>query len=311
MSLLAIDFGGTRMRAAWADIALDGLPRLLVRAEQPTRAADHRDVLFERMVGLAHSVIPAGSRPRAIGIAAPGPHDAATGVIYHSYALPGWQDVPLGAMLEDALGAPVYMQNDGNLGALAEWHGGAGRETSPMLYMTVSTGIGGGVMLNGSLFTGWSGLAAEPGHMLVRTETGEDVRLEAVASGTALGLHARAMLARTDEPSSLRAVDEVDGAAVGRAAQAGDGLALTIVERAGSYLGIGLVNLLHLFSPQAVVVGGSVSRLGDLLFDPARRTIDRLVLDPRFVPPDFIRLAHYGEDVCLAGGALWAHQHTG
>jgi len=307
MSILALDFGGTRTRAGWFTANCPSPePTLIHRAETLTRADDPPDQVIERLIALARQVIPADETPRAVGISAPGPNNAAAGVIYHSYALPGWRDVPLGQILSDALGAPVYLENDGNLGALAEYTGGAGRGCDPMIYMTISTGIGGGVIIGGRLFTGWSGLAAEPGHLLVMSPDGDYVRLEAVASGTALAETARRLLSQTDAPSILRGSAVIDGAAVGRAAQAGDSFALSIVQTAGTYLGVGIVTLLHLFSPQAIIIGGSVSKLGDLLFEPARRMIAEKVLDPLFVPPDLIRPAHYGDDVCLIGAAMYA-----
>lgn len=312
MSILALDFGGTRTRAGWfIPNSATPEPTLIHRAETLTRAADPPDQVIARLIALARQVIPSGETPRAIGISAPGPNNAAAGIIYHSYALPGWENVPLGRILSDALGAPVHLENDGNLGALAEYIGGAGQGCDPMIYMTISTGIGGGVILGGRLFTGWSGLAAEPGHLLVMSPEGEYVRLEAVASGTALGQTAQRLLSNTDTPSLLRdnsAVNSpiIDGAAVGRAAQAGDPLALSVVETAGEYLGVGIVTLLHLFSPQAIVVGGSVSALGELLIAPARRVIERKVLDPLFIPPDLIRPAYFGDDVCLIGAAMYA-----
>ncbi len=310
MSILALDFGGTRTRAGWfiANSPSSEL-RLIQRAETLTRAADPPDQVIDRLIALARQIIPPGETPRAVGISAPGPNNAAAGIIYHSYALPGWANVPLGQILSDALGAPVYLENDGNMGALAEYIGGAGQGCDPMIYMTISTGIGGGVILGGRLFTGWSGLAAEPGHLLVMSPEGNYVRLEAVASGTALAQVARQLLSTTDTPSTLRSSATLDGAAVGRAAQAGDPLALEIVRSAGEYLGVGIVTLLHLFSPQALIVGGSVSQLGDLLFQPAHRVIAEKVLDSRFIPPNLIRPAHYGDDVCLIGAAIYAASH--
>jgi glucokinase len=306
MSILTIDFGGTRTRAAWFSRAADGSPVLINRREALTRVDEGQQAVIERLIALGRAVIPSSEHPLAVGIAAPGPHDARTGVIHHAYTLPGWEDVPLGALLAEAFSAPVHMQNDGNLGAIAEYAHGAGRGCSPMIYMTISTGIGGGVMLDGRLFTGWSGLAAEPGHVLVMGEDGHYTRLEAVASGTAMGERAARLLAMSDAPSMLRGLEHIDGAAVGRAALAGDPLAESVVEDAGRHLGYGLVTLLHLFSPECVVVGGSVSRLGDRLFAPARAVIDRLVLDRRFVPPNFIRPALLGEDVCLIGAGVAA-----
>ena len=310
MSILALDFGGTRTRAAW--ITFDGSgqsqPVIHERAETLTRSSDAPQAVIDRLIAVGRQVIPKNCIPKALGIAAPGPHDAKTGVIHHSYTLPGWHEVPLGQILSDVFGCPVYMQNDGNLGAVAEYTGGAGVGCDPMIYMTISTGIGGGVIIGGELFTGWSRLAAEPGHIVVTSPEGLPVRLEAIASGTAIGQRARLLLQAEDIHSSLRESPVVDGAAVGRAAVQGDPFALQVIRTAGHYLGIGMVNLLHLFSPQAVVIGGSTAQLGDLLFDPAREVIEQHVLDPRFIPPNLIRPAQLGDDVCLIGAAWWAFQ---
>lgn len=287
--ILTLDFGGTRMRAAWMGLNGDLQPTVHQRAETPTLATDPVDTVIARLIALARQVIPKGEKPEAVGLAAPGPHDAKSGVIYHSYTLPGWKDVPLARLLADALDAPVFMQNDGNLGAVAEYMGGAGKGCNPMIYMTISTGIGGGVMIDGKLFTGWSGLAAEPGHQMMLSPEGGWVRLEALASGTAIGQRAGR-----------------DGAAIARAAAAGDAAAIEVLNTVSQYLGMGIVSLLHLFSPEAIVIGGSVAKLGNRLFDPVRTIVQEHVLDPRFMPPNLIRPAHFGEDVCLIGAALWA-----
>jgi glucokinase len=306
MNILAFDFGGTRTRAAWYTAESGQHPVQHARDEQLTLSSDAQARLIERLIALGRRVIPDGRTPDAVGIAAPGPADNARGVIYHSYALPGWENVPLGDMLRDAFGAPVYMENDGSMGALAEGLAGAGRDANPMIYMTISTGIGGGVLIDKKLFTGWSGLASEPGHIVVTAPDGTPTRLEAVASGTALGERARVLLATTDTPSGLRAAAFVDGAAVGAAAAHGDPLALEIVTRAGTILGYGFVSLLHLFSPEAIVLGGSAVKLGELLLAPARAAIEQHVLDARYLPPFLLRPAQFGEDVCLFGAALYA-----
>lgn len=317
MTMLAIDFGGTRTRAAWFELAPDGtshVPVLTARAEQPTRVAEGQAAVIARLLDTAAQVIPDGARPQRIGIAAPGPLNGRTGMIYHAETLPDWNEVALAQIVSDRFGAPAFMENDANLAALAEYRLGAGRGADPMIYLTISTGIGGGAVVNGRLYTGWSGLAIEPGHMRFPNEYGEMVRLEALASGTGLADTARWRLEHSDVYSRLRdiAPDQIDGAAVGAAARAGDAIAYDIVTRAGDTLGLGLVNLFHLFSPQAVVVGGSVAvGLGEQLFEPARLALHEHILDPLFLPPDPIRPAALGDDVCLIGAALWAAEHAG
>jgi len=304
MPILAIDFGGTYSRAAL--VSTDG--QILRRERILSRVNDGQAAVLDRLIALGRAVI--GSEAiEAIGIAAPGPLDARHGLIRHAKTLPGWQNVPLAAIVCEAFdGVPTFVENDANLAAIAEYTSGIGRGADPLIYLTLSTGIGGGAMIGGQLFTGWSGLAIEPGHIRLTLPDGHHYRLEELASGTALGLWAQKRLSASDRPSSLRSIDlaVIDGQAVGAAAQAGDPLALEVVRTAGEQLGLGLVSLLHLFSPEAIVCGGSVTRLGDLLLDPARRVLRDQALDPAFFPPNLIRVSTFGDDVCLIGAALYA-----
>ena len=172
--------------------------------------------VLNRLAALGKSLLDERMQPKAIGIAAPGPLDAQAGVIIKARTLPGWSLVAIGPRLSQAFhGAPTVVQNDANLGALAEYRLGAGVGCDPMLYLTISTGIGGGAIINGELFSGWRGLAIEPGHMRLLTADGSPRRLEELASGTAIGESARRRLLETDAPSSLRSLPEVDGQAVG------------------------------------------------------------------------------------------------
>lgn len=301
MAILAVDFGGTRTRAGWFSSNLD----LLARAEAPTQAGEPQDAVIARVIETARRVVPPGETPLVIGISGPGPQ-AYSGLILHAPTLPGWHNVPLARLVSDALKAPTYMENDANLAALAEYRYGAAQGASPAVYLTVSTGIGGGAVLYGELFTGWRGLAIEPGHLKFPLPDGRIVSLERLASGTAIGSAARERLANTDEPSVLRSADMIDGRAVGAAAAQGDALALRVVQEAGRWLGLGLVNIVHLFNPQVIVIGGGAAGLGDLILHPARQVIAEHVTDPAFNDPDLLRVAQLGDDGCLIGAALHA-----
>ncbi len=305
MSILALDFGGTRTRAAWFSSDL----RLLARAETATLAHEAQDAVIARLLATARQVVPTGQTPRAVGICAPGPQ-AYTGLILHAPTLPGWHNVPLAQRVSATFNAPAYMENDANLAALAEYHQGAAQGANPAVYLTVSTGIGGGAIINGELFTGWRGLAIEPGHLKFPLPDGQIVSLEALASGTAIGRAARDRLAGTGTPSALRSLPAVDGKAVGEAARRGDRLALEVIHEAGRWLGLGLVSVIHLFNPQVIVMGGSVALLGDLIFNPARQVIADYVTDPAFNDASLLRVAQLGDDVCLIGAALYARSQT-
>ena len=300
---LALDFGGTRSRAALFDADL----RLLRRAETMSRVDEGVDPALERLVNLGRSLLDVETRIAAICIAAPAPLDTERGVIIHARTLPGWSNVPIGDIISRALGdAPTFVQNDGNLGALAEFHFGAGIGCDPMLYLTISTGIGGGAIIDGVIFSGFRGMAIEPGHMRLTTADGAHKRLEELASGTALGINARQRLAACEQESVLRHLPHIDGRAVGEAALTGDELARDIVRQAGAWLGLGLVNLLHLFNPAAIVIGGGAAQLGDLLLDPAREVIRDNILHERFYHAGLLRKAALDDDICLVGAALHA-----
>jgi len=302
MGYLAIDFGGTRTRAGWFD---DGLT-MQTRVETPSRVEETPNRVIQRVIDTARQAVPPGSHSTAIGISAPGPQ-AYNGIIIHAHTLPGWHNVPLARIVSDAFGGvPTFMENDANLAALAEYHAGAAQSANPAIFITLSTGIGGGAIIDGKLFTGWKALAIEPGHQKFLLPDGKIYSLEQFASGTGIGRMARERLADGHEPSLLRAMPTVSGQDVGNAALQGDRLALEVVREAGRWLGVGLVNVILCFNPQVIVLGGSVIQLGDLILEPARQVINEQILDPLFIHSELIKLAQLGDDVCLIGAAFHA-----
>ena len=302
--LLAIDFGGTRTRVGWYSQSLD----LMMREEGYSHTEEPIDEVIERIIQLARRVVPEGEIPSAIGICAPGPQ-AYSGYIRYAHTLPTWDNIPLAQRISAAFSnAPTFMENDANLAALAEYQFGAAQGAEPALYLTVSTGIGGGAIIGGELFTGWHGLAIEPGHIKFPAKDGKIYSLEALASGTGIARIAREKLAASDTPSSLRQIANMDGKAVGEAAAEGDTLALEVVTEAGRWLGLGLVAMVHLFNPQVIVIGGSVVNLGELIFAPARQTLTELLIDPLFNHDNLLKVAALGDDVCLTGAAIHAQR---
>lgn len=298
-AIIGVDLGGTRIRAA----RLTSRLTLEARAEIPTRAADGPDKIIQRMIGLIREVWPADGQISKIGVAAPGPLDPFTGVILSPPNL-GWRNVPLRDMLHEAFGVPVMVGNDANAAALAEAMIGAGRGLRHMIYLTISTGVGSGIIVNGKLHTGARGLAAEAG--LIPLLYGDRVAtLEDLSAGPDM---AREAVRRMDagERSSLAMVSgELTAESIGAAAVAGDDLANQVISNAGRNIGLGIVTLLHLFNPERVVIGGGVSQLGERIFDPIRATAARYVCDPAYIEGVDIVPAHFGGDVGLVGaGAL-------
>ncbi|WP_419759985.1 ROK family protein [Acidisoma sp.] len=246
---IGIDLGGTELRAAV--VSADGEVLAHVRTE--TAARDGPAAVVSQMAELVGRIA-AGHDVRGVGIGSPGPLDAEAGVVVHASTLLGWNDVPLAALAEARLGLPVRIDNDANVAALAEWRFGAGRGLRHMVYVTVSTGIGGGVILDGKLMHGRRSMAGEFGHMTI-TEApvlctcGAFGCWEALASGPALGQRA----------TELGTLGRVTARDVARLAKAGDATALGLLAEEARYLGLGFANLLHLYAPEMIVVGGGVS----------------------------------------------------
>ncbi len=278
--IVGIDLGGTNFRVCLAD----GAGNLLRRGSWPTHAEQGTAAVLGRLQSAVREIV-AGeglARVAGVGMGAPGPLDPRRGIIIHAPNLPGWVNVPLRDHMQAGLAVPVYVGNDANLAALGEHYFGAGRGCAHLVYITVSTGIGGGVISDGRLLLGARGLAAELGHMVIvahgpRCSCGNFGCLEAVASGTAIAREARLRL-QDGAPTAIRELvnddlEQVSAAIVERAARRGDELALGLLREAGTYLGIGVVNALHLFDPEVVIIGGGVSRAGDLIFQPMLETV--------------------------------------
>ncbi|BBE73517.1 ROK family protein [Oharaeibacter diazotrophicus] len=264
---VGIDLGGTELRAAL--VAEDG--RLLARRSTRTDAAGGPEAVLAQMTGLVADLDLAGARPVAVGVGAPGPLDAEAGVVTGPPTLAGWHGFPLRERLAAALGLSVAIDNDGHAAALGEWRFGAAIGRRHFVYVTVSTGIGGGVVCDGRLLRGRGGLAGHVGHMIV---TDDDVVCscgnrgcwEAVASGTAFGRQARRAAAAdpAGRIAALAGTAPADARHVGTAAREGDPAALALVAEEARRLGAGIVGLIHLYSPEVVVIGGGLSALFDL-----------------------------------------------
>lgn len=310
--LISIDLGGTRIRGARLDHALN----ILERKETYTLAHEGLEPTLERIKQMVAAVLPEDrSTVRAIGISAPGPLNPTTGVVVAPPNLYGWSNVPLADIIRDAFDLPTYVGNDANLAALAEYTRGAakGKGYRHVIFITHSTGIGSGIITDGKLLLGRDGLAAEFGHIPLVIDNERVSSLELEAAGPDMAMQAARRI-EAGEKSSLSDMvngdlDKLNGGHVGRAAQAGDALALEIVRRSGRLMGLGIVTLLHLFNPEMVIIGGGVSNLGDLIFDPMREAINRHAQNPLYVKDLEIVPAALGEDVSVIGaGALAASQ---
>ena len=294
--LLALDFGGTKHSAA-----------LLARGERQWRATQRMPAVPPRIDGMYNpeGVVPAilkthdaqsdlanmrglaqtllnGSHPEAIGVSFGGPVDAASGIVQLSHHVPGWEQLPLRKMLQSEFDAPVSVDNDANVAALGEHRFGAGQGCDSLMYITVSTGVGGGLILDGRIWHGADGMAGEIGHVVVDPAgptclCGKRGCVERLASGPYLAEDVRSQLrAQPERGQIMRALAGGDVAAVtaqtvAEAAAQGDALAREALERAGHALGMAIGNTANLLNPQRFILGGGVTKSGALFWDVVRR----------------------------------------
>ena len=248
----------------------------------------------------------------AAGLGIPATIDRERGVAIQAVNLE-ISDVPLRDEMHKRLGLPVYMDNDANVAALAEFLYGAGRGARDVVMLTIGTGIGGGLILGGDVYRGSTGAAAELGHIVIE-EDGPPCQgncpnhgcVEALASGTAIA-KAGTEAAQRDPESALGkalAKGPIVGRTVTELALAGDGPAREVVAQAGRHIGVALTSLANIFDPDVFVIGGGVSAVGDLLLDPAREELRSRALPPMNERP--VKLAELGGDAGMIGAAAMA-----
>jgi glucokinase len=304
---IGVDLGGTKMLVG----VLDGTEVRWESREASTGQSEEELVeLLVREVGEARRARPEAS---AVGLGIPATIDHDSGVAVAAVNLP-LTDVPLRELVGERVGLPVFVDNDANVAALAEHLFGAAKGKPNTVMLTVGTGIGGGLILDGEVYRGATGAGAELGHTVIQAD-GPPCQgncpnhgcIEALASGTALGREGRA--AAESAPDSalgrlLAAGEAVDGTAVTKAAIDGDETAIGVFELIGSRLGVACSSFANIFQPDAIVVGGGVIAAGDLLLEPARRELRERALTPMNATP--ILAATLGNDAGMIGAAALA-----
>jgi glucokinase len=303
---IAVDIGGTQIRAAlYPRDSIKPIKIDRTSTQHPTEAP------LDRLSDLIASIWPANGSVTSIAVAAPGPLDPFEGVIREAPNIPGWIDIPLRDHVQHRFGVPVAVGNDANMAALGEWKYGAGRGHHHLIYITVSTGIGGGVIIDDVLLLGLKGLATELGHVTILPDgpmcgCGQPGHLEALSSGTAIARWVEKQL-KEGASSSLPCDRPISAKMVGLAAQAGDRLAIAAFERAGSYLGLGLANYLHIFNPSIIIIGGGVSLAGPLLMEPIWTSIQKHIISRYYLENLTLSQAFLGDEAGLVGALVLAH----
>ncbi|MQW76518.1 ROK family glucokinase [Nocardioides sp. dk4132] len=302
-----IDIGGTKIAGGVVDEHGTVIEELRVESPATDVAA-----IEDAVTGLVKDL---GSRHdlSAVGVGAAGYIDRDRSKIFFAPNI-AWRDVALRAELEERVGLPFVIENDANAAAWGEFRFGAGLDTDDLLMLTLGTGVGGGLVLDGSLYRGGFGVGAEIGHLRVVPDglpcgCGNRGCLEQYASGSALVRETRAAVRR--DPARAAALLElaggdaaaIDGPLVTRAAQAGDDLARARLAEVGRWLGEGIASLAAVLDPAVVVIGGGVSEAGDLVLDPAREAFDAHLPGRGFRPSLTIRRAELGNRAGMIGAA--------
>ena len=303
---VALDIGGTQLRAAlYPD---DGLEPI-IKKSIPTHNADEKPE--ERLLQLIESIWPRTGNVVCIGGGVASPVDPKSGLVYHAPNIKGWTNFPLGAVIHEKFKTQIRLGNDANLAALGEWKYGAGIGHHDLAYLTISTGIGGGFIIDDRLLVGPHGIAAEVGHITVwpggpLCGCGKRGHLEAVSSGTGIANYVRQQIGTGRSSTLSKDVECITAREVTAAAQLGDALSIEAFEQAGRFLGQAIADLLLLFEPTIVVLGGGVTKAGDILMKPLRKALEEGVFTPEYLQHLVIAPAKLGDQVGLVGALTLA-----
>jgi glucokinase len=310
-AVLSLDIGGTKL--AVAVVTEDGSTHGLLI--EPTRRDEGPGAIVPRLFEMGHRAMAASgfSAVEAVGISCGGPLDAEAGVLTGPLHLPGWIDLPIVAMAEQEFGVPAALENDATAGALGEFRYGAAREAKTIVYLTISTGIGGGAVIDGRLHKGAAGNGGEFGHVMVRTGgrlclCGRHGCLEGYASGTSIAARAAEAVAERGAGSVLSRLATVRAEDVVAAALEHDALAVELWTETVDALSVAITDLVNVFEPDLVVLGGGVTRSGDALLVPVRDWVGRDAMPPAAKAATVV-LAGLGDEVCVVGAGAVAFDH--
>ncbi|GMV94676.1 MAG: NagC family transcriptional regulator [Candidatus Hydrogenedentota bacterium] len=314
--VVGIDLGGTNVKTAV--VARNG--KMRGKDSRPSRADDGLDAVVDTMVASVEQALEnAGADPSdmlAVGVGAPGPMNWRTGIVFSPPNLPGWKDVPLADIMSERLMVPAYVDNDANVACWGEFWSGAGTEVDSMVCLTLGTGVGGGIVVDGRLVRGIDGTAAEIGHLNVMRDgrqcnCGAKGCLECYASVSGMERTALEGI-EAGRPTILTEMcggdlDKIDGKMISDALQKGDEFAAWVMTETGIWLGTGIGSLINLLNPEMVVLCGGMIAAGEALFKPVRETAQAQSFD---VPGARVQIvpAGLGADSGVIGAAGCALQ---
>ena len=302
--LIAVDIGGTNIRCAL--YPLKGDSHITIKKIRTLNSRGKIKKPIDQLISCIEEIWPKQGGVLGICAAAPGSVAVDDGVVLLAPNIPGWKNIPLGRTLENHFAVKTLINNDARLAAYGEWKKGSGIGHSNLIYFTLSTGIGGGIIVNGKLLQGEIGIATEVGHITLLADgpicsCGQPGHLEAFSSGTAIEKYVRDKISEGKDSTEFFNNDLPSSAEIAEAAHAGNPLAKEAFDRAGYYLGIGVTNYLHIFNPSCIIFGGGVSRSKNLIFDPFHTSLRKHILNKRYLENLTITTARLGDNAGLIG----------
>ena len=280
--ILSVDLGGTKIRSA---IVLPSGKVMFYRNYETQADRGPAEIIKKIVAAIEDTMSIVGldfNNLQGLVIASAGIIDVNSGVVATSPNLPGWRNIPLRQIVSEKLGIDISLINDANAAAIGEHRLGVGQGLDNLVYLTVSTGIGGGIIVGGKLYAGADGCAGELGHMVIEDDgpqcnCGNFGCLEILASGTAMAKEARRRIVKGETSCIVEfaggRIDSITSKIIALAAKRGDALAYEIINSAAYYLGVGIANIINIFNPEIVIIGGGVSKIGEMLLKPTRRVV--------------------------------------
>lgn len=312
MSLIGIDIGGTKTIVGLADEHGNLIDKKRLSTVLNLGREQVIDSIKAACWGLLRDYHMSVEDVNGIGVCCGGPVDRERGILLTSPNMPGWDNVPVAKIFTEEFNAPTWIDNDATSATLAELVFGAGMNARNFVYFTVSTGIGGGVVIDRKVYHGSTGNAGEFGHQVVLPDgptctCGGNGCLESISSGTSIAKRARRECLDWPSTTLLRWVDGdptmVTAEHVARGAAEGDEFSSYIWNQAMDYLGIGIANVVNILNPELVVIGGGVTKAGELLFEPVRQILEKRVLTGLAKIVSVVPAA-LGDDVCVVGAIV-------
>ena len=306
---IGIDLGGTNLKAGLVDRDGKIHHRLSIKTENnagPQAISDQIFELIDEIINVGAGLNPASTNIIGIGLGSPGLVDKKGETILFSPNLPLWRNIPIKRMVSERFSVPCVLENDANAAAWGEKWVGAGKEADSLVMLTIGTGIGGGIVINKKLWRGVNNVAAEIGHMVIQMDgskcsCGNYGCIEAYASATAMVRRFKESL-KSGMPSSLKNAGEISAKMINDAALQGDKVSLDIIKETGQYLGVALVNIMHVLNPEVIVLTGGMIGSGDLLMNPIKQVIKEKAFEASAKETKIV-FSQLGNDAGIIGAA--------